>query len=35
MLDHAVDRAKLRTKPGDDINTRRVMLIDPIIWRHD
>jgi arabinan endo-1,5-alpha-L-arabinosidase len=21
-----------RTKPKDDVNTRRVMLIDPIVW---
>jgi arabinan endo-1,5-alpha-L-arabinosidase len=30
---HAVDARKPREKPSDDINTRRVMLIDRIIWR--
>ena len=29
---HAVDARKPREKPGDEINTRRVMLIDPIRW---
>jgi arabinan endo-1,5-alpha-L-arabinosidase len=29
---HAVDVAKPRVKPTDDINTRRVMLIDRIDW---
>jgi arabinan endo-1,5-alpha-L-arabinosidase len=33
MLYHAVDTARPRTKPGDEINTRRVMLIDRIVWR--
>ena len=32
MLYHAVDPAHPRTKETDDINTRRVMLIDPIEW---
>ena len=29
---HAVDRARPRTKPADDLNTRRIMLIDRIRW---
>jgi arabinan endo-1,5-alpha-L-arabinosidase len=29
---HAVDRERPRTKPADEVNTRRVMLIDPIEW---
>jgi arabinan endo-1,5-alpha-L-arabinosidase len=32
MLYHAVDAARPRTKPTDDVNTRRVMLIDRIEW---
>jgi arabinan endo-1,5-alpha-L-arabinosidase len=31
---HAVDLRRARTKPTDDINTRRILLIDPIEW-HD
>jgi len=30
---HAVDANRTRTKPTDDVNTRRVMLIDRIEWR--
>jgi arabinan endo-1,5-alpha-L-arabinosidase len=30
---HAVDVGKPRTNPKDDINTRRIMLIDRIVWR--
>ena len=30
---HAVDVNRPREKPTDDINTRRVMLIAPIVWR--
>jgi arabinan endo-1,5-alpha-L-arabinosidase len=30
---HAVDARRPRTKPTDDLNTRRVMLIDRIEWR--
>jgi arabinan endo-1,5-alpha-L-arabinosidase len=30
---HAVDLARPRTKPSDEVNTRRVMLIDRIDWR--
>ncbi|MDQ4088238.1 MAG: glycoside hydrolase family 43 protein [Pseudomonadota bacterium] len=30
---HAVDVRRPRTKPTDEVNTRRVMLIDPIVWR--
>ena len=33
MLYHAVDVAKPRAKPADDVNTRRVMLVDRIEWR--
>jgi arabinan endo-1,5-alpha-L-arabinosidase len=29
---HAVDRGRPRTKPTDEVNTRRVMLIDRIVW---
>ena len=29
---HAVDSRRPRSKPGDEVNTRRVMLIDPIVW---
>jgi arabinan endo-1,5-alpha-L-arabinosidase len=30
---HAVDSRRPRTNPSDEINTRRIMLIDRIIWR--
>ena len=30
---HAVDLRRARTKPTDDLNTRRILLIDPIEWR--
>ena len=33
MVYHAVDSGRPRTKPTDDVNTRRVMLIDRIVWR--
>lgn len=33
MLYHAVDRRNPRSRPTDDINSRRVMLIDRIVWR--
>ena len=33
MLYHAVDARRPRHKPTDDINTRRIMLIDRIVWR--
>lgn len=29
---HAVDVRRRRSKPSDDVNTRRIMLIDPIRW---
>ena len=29
---HAVDTARPRSKPTDDVNTRRVMLIAPLVW---
>ena len=31
---HAVDARRPREKPTDDVNTRRVMLIDRIFWRN-
>jgi arabinan endo-1,5-alpha-L-arabinosidase len=31
---HAVDASRTRESPSDDPNTRRVMLIDPIVWRN-
>jgi arabinan endo-1,5-alpha-L-arabinosidase len=31
---HAVDSRRPRTKPTDDVNTRRVMLIDRIVWEN-
>ena len=34
MLYHAVDVRRPRAKPTDDINTRRVMLVAPIVWRN-
>jgi arabinan endo-1,5-alpha-L-arabinosidase len=33
ILYHAVDSRRPRTRPGDEVNTRRVMLIDRIEWR--
>lgn len=30
---HAVDARRPRTRPGDEVNTRRVMLIDRLEWR--
>lgn len=33
MLYHAVDARRPRSKPGDEINTRRVMLLSPLEWR--
>lgn len=33
MLYHAVDARHPRSKPGDEINTRRVMLLSPLEWR--
>ena len=32
MVYHAVDTRRPRTRPTDDVNTRRVMLIDRIVW---
>jgi arabinan endo-1,5-alpha-L-arabinosidase len=32
MLYHAVDSGRPRAKASDDVNTRRIMLIDPIVW---
>lgn len=33
LVYHAIDARQPRSKPSDEINTRRVMLIDPIEWR--
>ena len=33
MLYHAVDSRRPRSKPENEVNTRRVMLIDRIVWR--
>jgi arabinan endo-1,5-alpha-L-arabinosidase len=33
MLYHAVDVDRRRTRPADEVNTRRVMLVDRIEWR--
>jgi arabinan endo-1,5-alpha-L-arabinosidase len=33
ILYHGVDRLRPRSKPGDEVNTRRVMLIDRLVWR--
>lgn len=29
---HAVDAARTRSKPADEVNTRRVMLVDHLVW---
>jgi arabinan endo-1,5-alpha-L-arabinosidase len=34
MLYHAVDSRRPRSRPSDDINTRRVMLLDRIVWNY-
>ncbi|MCA1653119.1 MAG: glycoside hydrolase family 43 protein [Sphingomicrobium sp.] len=34
MLYHGVDARRPRTKPSDEINTRRVMLLDRLEWRN-
>ncbi|HEX8194511.1 MAG TPA: glycoside hydrolase family 43 protein [Allosphingosinicella sp.] len=31
---HAVDARQTRTRPTDDVNTRRVMLIDRLVWEN-
>jgi arabinan endo-1,5-alpha-L-arabinosidase len=33
MLYHAVDSRRPRSRETNEVNTRRVMLIDPIVWR--
>ena len=33
IIYHAVDARRPRAKSSDDVNTRRVMLIDRIVWR--
>ena len=35
ILYHAVDVRQPRAKPGDEMNTRRVMLVRAIMWRDD
>jgi arabinan endo-1,5-alpha-L-arabinosidase len=34
ILYHAVDAAKPRSRAGDEVNTRRVMLVDRLVWRN-
>ncbi len=34
MVYHAVDARRPREKATDEVNTRRIMLIDPITWRN-
>jgi arabinan endo-1,5-alpha-L-arabinosidase len=33
ILYHAVDRNRPREKPTDEVNTRRILLIDRIVWK--
>ena len=33
MVYHAVDSRRPRARDSDQVNTRRVMLLDPIVWR--
>lgn len=33
ILYHAVDSRRPRSKPTDEVNTRRIMLLDRIVWR--
>jgi arabinan endo-1,5-alpha-L-arabinosidase len=33
VLYHGVDNRRPRSKPTDDVNTRRVMLLDRLTWR--
>jgi len=33
ILYHAVDAARPRARPEDEINTRRIMLTAPLVWR--
>jgi arabinan endo-1,5-alpha-L-arabinosidase len=33
LVYHAVDARRPRSRPQDEVNTRRVMLIDRIVWR--
>lgn len=33
ILYHAVDSRRPRTRPADEVNTRRVMLLDRLLWR--
>ena len=35
LVYHAVDAARPRTKPTDEVNTRRVMLIDHLVWTNE
>lgn len=33
ILYHAVDNRRPRSKPTDEVNTRRIMLLDRLVWR--
>ena len=33
ILYHAVDAKRPKTAPKDDVNTRRIMLVDRVVWR--
>ncbi len=33
ILHHAVDAANPRSRPEDEVNTRRVMLVDRLVWK--
>ena len=33
ILYHGVDAGRPRARPADEVNTRRVMLLDPLVWR--
>jgi len=34
MLYHGVDRRQPRSRPTDEVNSRRVMLLDRLVWRN-
>lgn len=34
ILYHGVDRQRPRSKPTDDVNTRRIMLLDRLVWKN-
>lgn len=33
ILYHAVDAGRPQSNPGDEVNTRRVMLVSPLLWK--